>query len=176
MPLQRIADSLDWFKKNFFEPREVMFPKHLYIPKDAEPLDIKDLCELAPNMSDFGTLMTLKANKAEQIVITHYAVWTDAEDANEIEFRFDIENNPLYRLHGRPNSPTDPTKYTINLGISPDLSNLALVPAYAVVSPEKYLRVRVINRATDSVDIRPVGVRLVGYSESIGRRSQGVIR
>lgn len=174
--LRAFLNEVKGFHKEFLKPREIILPRHTNIPPNAESVNILELCELAPNSSVFDTMLTLKAKASEKIIITHYAIWTDAEDAGEIEFRFEINGNPIYRFHGRPNDANAPTRYTNNIGIAPDLSNIALIEGYAVLDPLKELKVKVINRAPDATDIRPVGVRLVGYIDSINSRSQGVIR
>lgn len=135
------------------------------IPSDAESFDIQQLCEVEKNTTSPFRMLTLKAEQNEQIVITHFAIYTDALVADEIEFIPKLNGNRCLRFHGRPDSPTEPTVYKLNLGLSPDLSENSLRRALITLSPLQILTWDVLNNST--TDSRPMGVRLKGYKRSL---------
>ena len=154
-------------------PFEIELPRHQHIPKNAESLDIEKLCEVKRN-TEKGIFMTLKAPRSQEIIITHYAIYTDAEDPDEIEFFFDLNGNKQLRYHGVPDDSEDPKRYSLNLNLAPDLSNNALKSCYIVIKPTQTLTVKVKN--SSSQFDRPMGARLVGYVNNLDARKDKAIR
>ena len=143
----------------------VVFPEHLFIPESNEGIDIVENCELeraTGNASeDLTRLITLRPNQAEEFFITHYALYTDLEDAEDIEFFFKVNGKRVLRFHGRPDDAFNPTRYILNVGLGPDLSNDTLKNCQIHLTPNDTFTIEVETR--NSRITAPVGVRLVGY-------------
>jgi len=153
----------------------VTFPEHLYHPLGSESIDIVENCELAISTGverdDLTRLITLSPLRAEEIFIREYAIYTDIEDANDIEFFFKLNGKRILRYHGRPitNEVTGTITYKLNFGLSPDVSNDALKMCQILIKPTDELTIDVINRS-DKVTA-PVAVRLVGHVLNDNRQS-----
>lgn len=155
----------------------VSFPEHLFIPQGSESIDIAQICEVAKNngiADEPFKMMTLKPEKGEEIYILSYGLYTDAELGSDVEFFLKINGKKALRLHGRPDSATDPTKYSLNFGLSPDLSNNGLKNCQILLTPNDTFIVEAVNRNTDLTI--PMGVRLVGYVLNTNNKSTKVIR
>ena len=161
--------------KNILGSEGIMFPRHLFIPPNAEPIDIRKLCEVNAGMTTPERFITLKAKEGEEIVITHYGVFTEAEDANETEFFFKANGSRIYRLHGRPDDALNPKRYLINIGVAPDLSNLSLINGHIKIRPTQIYSVDVINRNLTEIP-RAMGVRIVGYKNNVDPRKGSSLR
>lgn len=147
------------------------------IPADAEALDIQELCELA-GVAQGGTaqahrMITLTAKQNETIVITHYAIYTDALNADEVEFIPLLQDNRALRFHGRPNDPLKPTKYSLTVGLCPDLSEQSLRRALITLAPLQTLTWDAYNYSND---VRPMGVRMKGYIRSLSKVKENLSR
>lgn len=166
-----VKGFLDGLRKN---PLEIEFPRHLHIPRDAESVDIRELCDVDPDTTTPLRLVTLRANRSEEFVFTHYALFTDLEFAAEVEWFIKLNNKKILRYHGRPNDTTNPTNYLLNIGVSPDIGADALIPAYFRVKPGDVLTVDVVNRNAEVT--APIGVRLHGYLNSVNARREWTVR
>lgn len=155
----------------------VDFPDHLFIPKGAESIDIAQICEVEKHngiSDDPFKMLTLKPEKGEEIYILSYGLYTDAELGSDVEFFLKINGKKALRLHGRPDSATDPSKYILNFGLSPDLSNNGLKNCQILLTPNDIFTVEAVNR-NDDLTI-PMGVRIVGYVLNDNNKSTKFIR
>ena len=147
------------------------------IPSDAESLDIQELCDIAG--TDIGNtpvshrLMTLKAKENETIVITHYAIYTDALNASDVEFIPLLNDNRTLKLHGRPDDALKPKKYSMSVGLCPDLSEQSLRRALITLAPLQTLTWDVFNYSSNA---RPMGVRVKGYVRSLSKVKENLSR
>lgn len=171
--MELLIQYMEFFKRKLMSPFEIELPRHQYIPKNAESLDIRKLCEIATSTKE-GDFITLEAKGSQEIIVTQYATYTDAELADDVEFFFDLNGNRQLRYHGTPDDPTKPKRYAIDLGLAPDLSNNALINCYIVIKPTQKLTIKVSNNS-DTFE-RPMGVRLVGYVNNIDSRRDKAIR
>jgi hypothetical protein len=155
----------------------VSLPNHLYIPDGAESIDIAQICEVAKSTGateEPFKMITLAPEKGEEYYLLNYGLYTDAELGSDIEFYLKINGKKALRLHGRPDSATDPTKYTLDYGLSPDLSNNGLKNCQIILTPNDVFTVEAINRNEDLAI--PMGVRLVGYVLNSNAKSTKLIR
>lgn len=155
----------------------IALPDHLYIPDGAESLDIADICEVAKALTpdeDPFKILTLKPTKGEEFYILQYGLYTDAELSADVEFWLKVNGKKALRFHGRPDSPTNPTKYTLNYGLSPDLSNNGLKACQILLTPNDTFTVEAINRNEDIAI--PMGVRVVGYVLNSNQKSSKLVR
>lgn len=147
------------------------------IPSDAETLDIQELCEVAGTESGVSPvahrLMTIKAKENETIVITHYAIYTDALNASDVEFIPLLNDNRTLKLHGRPDDASKPKKYSLSVGLCPDLSEQSLRRALITLAPLQTLTWDVYNYSSNS---RPMGVRVKGYVRSLSKVRENLSR
>ncbi len=143
----------------------VDFPVHLHIPLGAESIDIVDICELDKKQQSSDAvltrLITLNPQQGSEYFILSYGIFTDVENAADIEFFIKVNGKRVLRLHGRPDSATNPQFYKINFGLAPDLSNDSLKACQILLTPNDTLTVDVVNRNEEVT--APVGVRIVGY-------------
>lgn len=153
-------------------------PKHLFQPNGTEGIDQAEICELDKSTGieadDLTRIMTLKPQQGEEHYLLSYALYTDLEDGSEIEFFFKVNGKRVLRLHGRPDDPYKPTKYQMNFGLSPDLSNSGLKNCQILLTPNDELTIDCINRNTEVT--APVGVRIVGYVLNANDQSAKLIR
>jgi hypothetical protein len=136
------------------------------LPPDAESIDIQKLCNVDKSTDNF-LFMSLKAKENEQIVITHYAIYTDALDATKISFVPRLNGSRCLRYHGVPNDNANPTAWNLTLGLCPDLSENSLRKALLILKPNQKLEWFVSN--FDTANSLPMGIRIKGYSRTLAK-------
>lgn len=132
----------------------VELPPHLFIPNNAQSIDITKVCNtLAGTIRE--TLMSFTAPDGGMTVFLSYGVFTDAEFADTIEFRPEVNGTRIFPYHGDPDDD-----FKIKIGTGPDLSNNALKTGYIILQPDDLLEWKVSNTGAITT---VMGVRSVGY-------------
>lgn len=143
-------------KDSLVEPSGTLveFPRHLFIPESAQGIDITRVCNVLPGTIR-EALMSFEAPDGGMTVLLSYGVFTDAEFAQFVEFRPEVDGTRIFPYHGDPQN-----NFRINIGTGPDLSNNSLKSGHTILQPKQVLTWKVSN--TD-VLTRVMGVRTVGY-------------
>lgn len=131
------------------------------LPNGVESVDLKVLCEINENTENFE-IFSLKAKDNEKFVFTHYAIFTDAEDADTVNFVPSIEGSRILKYHGNPNK-----KFKLELGLGPDMSNSSLIECNEVLTSGQKLVWKVSN--LNSTIKVPMGIRMVGYIDKTSK-------
>ena len=140
----------------------VLLPPHLYIPKDAQSLDLKNLFDVAPGAT--VTVIDFICPKGAITVIQYYAIFNDGLLAANFDFYPTVDGRRVYQFHG---DPLD--NFRIYLGVGPDLGNEALIVGTLYLQPAQRLVWQAQNRA---LVVSTMGVRTVGYVDYSLIRSQ----
>ena len=165
---QQLYEALVEFSKdNRFN---VNLPSHIFIPEDAESVDARRCVEISKNTDKPVEILRIEAKEGEYFRFIKYAVFTDAELAENIEFIPKLNGKRILRQHGTPDKNMN---YRISLGLSPDISEGALISCDINLKPHNVLTWEVYNKS--DVDI-PVAVRMVGYSSAYGDLVKGNFR
>lgn len=176
--MDELLKELQELKELMLRPREIILPRHQYIPPEAISVDWRTNCLVEENttLASPAVFINYKAKTNETIILTNYAIYTDAENANEVEFFVEVSGRKQLGDHGRPYPGSDgfDNKWKLNIGVSPDLSNAALIPCYIVIKPNDIFKVTGINLSTSLK--KPMGVRFVGYKDSISSRPDRPLR
>jgi hypothetical protein len=144
-------------------PTSVSFPPHLYIPADAQSVDIRNLANVPP-----ATTVTLLSFKGKQGSITkfiNYSVYFDALLFSLVNLVPKVNGIRVFPFHGNPNA-----NYKIGLGTGSDLSNGNLISCQLDLQPNDELVWEFTNN--DVVDVA-AGVRMVGYLDQSTIRKTG---
>ncbi len=141
----------------------VTLPPHLYIPKDAQSLDLKNLFDINPGVTQ--TLIEFTCPKGAITVIQYYSIFNDGLLAADFDFFPTVDNRRIYQFHG-----DSLDNFRIYLGTGPDLSNNTLVVGTLYLQPGQTLRWQAQNR---SGVVTSMGARVVGYVDyATNNRSQ----
>jgi hypothetical protein len=145
------------------DPIPVLLPPHIFpnMPLGCQPLDFRKLCNVLASSTKVN-FMSFTAPEGSRTVIQAYAIFSDALNASLSAFIPEVDGNRVFPYHG---DPTD--NFKMSLGLSPDISNNALIPAQLILEPRQTITWFVTN--TDTVDVA-MGVRMVGYFDSSARR------
>lgn len=135
-------------------PSAVSLPDNLFIPKDAQSLDIRTLQNIPASTTGL-VMLSFSPNKGDKVKIINYAVFFDALLFNLVNMRILVNKNRVFPYHGDPNAG-----YKIGLGTGSDLSNANLISCQLDLAPGDLLEVIVDN--LDTVDVA-MGVRFSGY-------------
>lgn len=141
-------------------PTAVSLPPHLFIPADAQSIDIRTLANVPPATT--VTLMTFKGRKGGLVKFIGYGVFFDALMFSLINMVPKVNGVRVFPFHGDPNQ-----NFKIGLGLAPDLSNNSLIACQLDLQPQDVLTWDFTNN--DVVDVA-AGVRMSGYY------SQGIVR
>lgn len=141
-------------------PQAVSLPPHLFIPDDAQSIDIRALWNVPAG--DTIDLMSFSGRKGGIVYFIGYAVYFDALMFDLINLVPLVNGVRVFPFHGNPDD-----KFKIWLGTGADLSNVNLVSCQLELQPHDNLVWRFTNN--DVVDVA-AGVRMSGYF------SQGIIR
>jgi len=140
----------------------VILPRNYFRPFGTDSLDLRNLIDVPANTVN-QTYFEFKAPKSSNVVITHYAVFTDILLAQNVEFIPRVNGNRVLRYHGDPNN-----NFRINLSVSVDLSGNALIPCEILLQAGQTLSWAFSNNSGAPA---PMGVRIVGYVDSITKSS-----
>jgi len=152
---KRAADS------NVF-PTAVSLPPHLFIPADAQSIDIRNLANVPPATT--VTLMTFRGKKGGLVKFIGYGVFFDALMFDLVNLVPKVNGSRVFPFHGNPDR-----NFKIGLGTGADLSNANLVSCQLDLQPQDILTWEFTN--SDVVDVA-AGVRMSGYfSQDIVRKT-----
>lgn len=143
------------------KPTKVELPYHLYIPNDAQGIDIRRLCVIKAGTQE--DLLHFQAPASGIVRFINYGVFSDGEFSTDQEFVPKVNGVRVLPFHGDPDN-----NYKINLGLAPDLSNNSLIQCQLALKPNDILYWTLINNSTFDV---PMGVRMVGYLDNTMLRS-----
>lgn len=144
-------------------PTAVSLPPHLFIPGDAQSVDIRNLANVDP-----GTTVTLLTFRGPQGMLTkfiNYAVFCDALLFDLINFVPLVNKRRVFPYHGNPDR-----NYKIGLGLAPDLSNNSLIACQLDLQPNDLVEWQFTNNDTVAV---AAGVRMTGYVDQSTIRKTG---
>jgi hypothetical protein len=143
-------------------PVGVSLPPHLFIPADAQSVDIRTLANVPPATT--VVLMSFKGLNGGFTNFISYGVFFDALMFDLINLVPLVNGSRVFPLHGNPNR-----NFKIGLGTGADLSNANLIPCQLVLQPGDLLEWVFTNN--DIVDVA-AGVRMSGYfDQSTTRRT-----
>jgi hypothetical protein len=138
----------------------VSLPPHLFIPGDAQSIDVSELANVPPATT--VNLMTFKGLKGGLVKFIGYAIFNDALMLALINLVPRVNGVRVLPFHGNPN-----LNFKLGLGLGPDLS--VLIPVQLDLQPGDILTWDFTNN--DVVDVA-AGVRMSGYfSQDIIRKT-----
>lgn len=141
-------------------PLGVSLPPHLFIPADAQSIDISELASVPPATT--VTLLRFRGLKGGFTNFIGYTIFNDALMLSLINLVPTVNGARVLPLHGNPQ-----LNYKMGLGVGPDLS--VLIPCQLYLQPGDVLEWTFTNN--DVVDVA-AGVRMSGYfSQDIVRKA-----
>lgn len=144
-------------------PLAVSLPPHLFIPADAQSVDIRTLANVPPGMT--VDLMTFTGRKGGLVKFISYGVFFDALNFDLIDLVPTVNGVRVFPFHGNPDR-----KFKIGLGTGSDLSNSNLISCQLDLQPADVLKWTFTN--SDVVDVA-AGVRMSGYFDQSTIRKIG---
>lgn len=135
----------------------VILPRHLYIPEDAQSVDIVKVCRVSAGTIQ-EELISFTAPDGALTVFISYGIFNDAASFALTEFIPQVDGQRAYPYHGDPTN-----NFKIALGSGPDLSLTSLKQGCLILQPGSVVRWLVTNTDTVAHDM---GVRMVGYVSS----------
>lgn len=159
-----IAGAEDLQKRqdiSYQQPTSVSLPPNLYIPVDAQSIDISELANVPPATT--VTLLSFKGRKGSMVRFIGYSIFNDALMLDLITLVPKVNGVRVFPLHGNPQF-----NFKMGLGLGPDMS--VLVPATLDLQPNDLLTWEFTNN--DVVDVA-AGVRMSGYLDQSTIRKPG---
>lgn len=159
-----IASAQDLNKRmeeSNIEPQAVSLPPHLFIPSDAQSVDIRNLVNVPPLTT--VDILDFRGRQGGYVKFIGYAIFNDALLLSSIDLVPLVNGARVLPFHGNPND-----NFKIGLGLSPDLS--VLIPCQLDLQPQDRLIWRFTNNG--GVDVA-VGVRMNGYYSQSTQRKIG---
>lgn len=147
--------------QQLIKPTPVALPPHLFIPDNAQSLDIRRLATIATGTIN-EEFMRFQAPTGAKVQFIGYSVFSDGTLAAPQEFIPRVNGKRVFPYHGDPNNA-----FRINLGLGPDMSNANVIQCNLVLNPSDILTWAVTN--TSGVNIA-MGVRMVGYIDTTQTR------
>jgi len=144
-------------------PQAVSLPPHLFIPADAQSVDIRTLANVPPLTT--VTLMTFRGRSGSLVKFINYGIFMDALLFNLVNLVPKVNGLRVFPFHGNPD-----LNFKIGLGTGSDLSNGNLIPCQLDLQPNDVMTWEFTN--SDAVDVA-VGVRMVGYLDQSTIRKTG---
>lgn len=145
-------------------PQAVSLPPHLFIPADAQSVDIRNLANVPPATTNL-LLMSYRGRKGGITKFIGYGVFFDALMFDLINLVPTVNGVRVFPFHGNPDR-----NFKIGLGTGADLSNVNLVSCQLDLQPGDLLEWRFTNN--DVVDVA-AGVRMSGYFDQSTIRKTG---
>lgn len=162
----RVAGEEEIRKRNEISaemPTAVSFPPHLYIPEDAQSIDIRTLANVPPATT--VDLMTFRGRKGGIVRFIGYGVFFDALMFDLVNLVPTVNGARVFPFHGNPDR-----NFKIGLGTGSDLSNVNLIQCVLDLQPNDFLKWTFTN--SDVVDVA-CGVRMSGYFDQSTIRKPG---
>ena len=144
-------------------PTPVTLPPHLFIPSDAQSVDIRTLANVPPATS--VDLLVFEGRQGGITKFINYSIFFDALLFNLIEMVPLVNGKRVFPFHGDPSR-----NFKMGLGTGSDLSNANLISCQLDLQPRDTLVWRFTNNDTVAV---AAGVRMVGYFDQSTIRKQG---
>ncbi len=149
---KRAADSAQ-------NPVAVSLPPHLFIPADAQSIDISELANVPPATT--VTLLKFSGKKGGIVNFIGYSIFNDALMLSLINLVPKVNGVRVLPFHGNPS-----LNFKMGLGLGPDMQ--VLIPVQLILQPQDVLTWEFTNN--DVVDVA-AGVRMNGYySQDIVRK------
>lgn len=142
-------------------PVLIELPKHLFIPYNAQSMDLRRAPLVAAGTSE--TILNFTAPSGAITRFIAYAVYSDGNNAADYEFIPKVNGRRVLGYHGDPDD-----NFKINLGLAPDLSNNSLINCQLSLNPGDKLGWTLVNNSAFDT---PMGVRMVGYLDFATRRA-----
>lgn len=161
-----VADKNDQIKRqenSNFNPQAVALPPHLFIPADAQSIDIRNLANVPAGTTI--SLLKFKCPQGSLVKFINYSVFFDALLFNLINLVPKVNGQRVFPYHGNPQQ-----NYKIGLGTGQDLSNANLISCQLDLQPNDEIEWTFTNN--DTVDVA-AGVRMVGYNDKSTIRKTG---
>lgn len=146
------------------QPQAVSLPPHLFIPADAQSVDLRNLANVPPATTNL-LLMSYRGPKGGITKFIGYGVFFDALMFSLINLVPTVNGARVFPFHGNPDQ-----NFKIGLGTGADLSNVNLVSCQLDLQPGDLLEWRFTNN--DVVDVA-AGVRMSGYFDQSTIRKTG---
>lgn len=143
------------------DPTAVSLPPHLFIPSDAQSVDIRNLVSVPPATT--VDILDFRGRQGGYVKFIGYAIFNDALLLSSIDLIPLVNGARVLPFHGNPND-----NFKMGLGLSPDLS--VLIPCQLDLQPQDRLIWRFTNNGV--VDVS-VGVRMNGYYSQSTQRKVG---
>ena len=133
---------------------QIKLPKHLYIPENAQSVDLRRVDSVNPAT----TIEIIRFTCPQSTVVRFigYGVFSDATNFGVIGFLPLVNGNRILPFHGDPQNG-----FKIGLGLAPDLSNNSIIQCSIKLSPGDLLQWYATNG--DPILNNTLGVRMVGY-------------
>lgn len=144
-------------------PIAISLPPHLYIPADAQSIDIRNLANVPAGTS--VDLMTFTARKGGLTKFIGYGIFFDALMFDLINMVPLVNGVRVFPFHGNPDR-----QFKMGLGTGADLSNSNIISCQLDLQPGQQIVWRFTN--DDVVDVA-AGVRMVGYFDQSTIRKTG---
>lgn len=144
-------------------PTSVSLPPHLFIPADAQSVDIRNLANVPPATT--VELLRFRCPQGQFVKFINYSVFFDALLFNLVNLVPTVNGVRILPFHGNPQA-----NYKIGLGTGQDLSNANLIACQVDLQPNDVLVWEFTN--SDVVDVA-AGVRMVGYVDQSTIRKTG---
>ena len=125
----------------------VDLPRHLFIPEGAASIDFRRLATIGA-ASVKQLLMRFTAPPGSVTRFISYGIFNDGLSAADYEFLPLVDGARVFPYHGDPMD-----NYKISLGLSPDLSNAALIPCQLTLIPNQVLELYLKNNISVNNDM-----------------------
>jgi hypothetical protein len=148
---------------SYTNPTPISLPPHLYIPEDAQSVDLRRLASVTP-----GTTTDLIRFTCPPGVMTNfiaYSIFCDALLFALVNFVPKVNGQRVFPFHGDPQA-----NFKIGLGTGTDLSNANTIQCQLYLQPNDVLVWTFTNN--DTVDV-VAGIRMIGYVDKSTVRKTG---
>ena len=163
-PIAGAADIKKRQENSNQQPIAVSLPPHLFIPADAQSIDIRNLANVPPATQNL-LLMSYRGRKGGITKFIGYGIFFDALMFDLINLVPTVNGVRVFPFHGNPDR-----NFKIGLGTGADLSNTNLISCQLDLQPGDLLEWRFTNN--DVVDVA-AGVRMSGYFDQSTIRKTG---
>lgn len=162
-PIAGKEDLQKRYEQSNVMPQAVSLPPHLFIPADAQSIDIRNLANVPPGTT--VDLLEFRGRKGGIVKFIAYGVFFDALMFDLINLVPTVNGVRVFPFHGNPQR-----RFKIGLGTGSDLSNVNLVQCQLDLQPGDILKWTFTN--DDVVDVA-AGVRMSGYFDQSTIRKIG---
>ena len=153
--------GIKFIKDHTFKSRVTEFPYHQYTPEGARPFDFGRLVTVGAG-TPLTDILSWTVTESFTMVITHYAIFNDAQFTDDAWFVPTINGARVLQYHGNPMD-----NFKISLGRTTDLGNSALMEANINLKQGQTFRWQVTNVGAVDVDM---GIRMKGYFDTSNKR------